>query len=296
MFLNRLRTAASLLLLVTSACASDSVAPKPGKSEDNPPALPLTPSTPTTSDGTAYSIVLFRKDWSLPSFNAPIPVASVVQIAGMHQTIWAKVLTKSGAILENAHVTWTSSNPQAVPVAANGNCGPQAVCNRTSINALDNGTATVTATVDGVSASLAVAAYVDAPETDAVNPEFSVIELGSDGQDWGYAPKLSLTSRADLSVVAMRYTIPNAATTSLCGASRHIAPGQKLELFPEIYGDYALVDGRGTRATGPASLTVFVQDSNGGVFKVITSGAILPGGKPTTYTGVVIDEPWQVPC
>ncbi|MGK2960544.1 MAG: hypothetical protein ACSLFK_00210 [Gemmatimonadaceae bacterium] len=211
--------------------------------------------------------------------------------------IWAKVLTRSGEIIENAHVVWTSSNPQAVPVATNGNCGPQAACNRTSIYAIEKGTATVTATVAGVSASVSVAAYVDAPETDAVSLEFSVVELGSaSGEDWAYAPLLRLTSRLDLDVVAMRYTIPGASATSLCGSSKHVAAGQSLDLFPEIYGDYALVEGSGKRATGPASLTVFVQDVSGNVFKALASGAIVPGGMPTTYTGGAIDEPWQVPC
>lgn len=293
MFSNRQGFAASLLLFAVLACASDSISPEGAESDNTTVASPKAPNTP--ADKTVGAIILFRKDWSERSFNPPIPVASVVQIAGMHQTIWAKVLTKSGATLENARVVWTSSNPQAVPVAGNGNCGPTQACNRTSIYALETGRATVTATVDGVTASLSVAAYVDAPETDAVSLEFSVVELGS-GTDWAYAPQLRIASRLDLDVVAMRYTIPGAAATSLCGASRHVAAGRSLDVFPEIYGDYALVDGSGKRATGPASLSVFVQDNSGNVFKAVASGAIVPGGMPTTYTGGVIDEPWQVPC
>jgi hypothetical protein len=285
--------AAVLSLFVASACASDPVAPKAVEQKATTPPV----VTPPVVDNSVGAIIFFRNDWTRQSYNPPTPVTSVVHFGGMSQTIWAKVLTKSGAVVGNASVEWSTSNPEAIHVAADGNCGPVNGCGRTSIYALATGNATVTATFGGVSASLNVAAYIDVPETNGATLDFSVIELASSsGDEWAYAPQLRITSPTDLNVVAMRYTIPGAATTSLCGSSKHIAAGRELNLFPEIYGDFAIVDGNGKRATGPASITVYLQDGQGNVFKAVKPGTIVPGGMPTTYTGVVIDDPWQVPC
>ena len=295
MFSKRKKGAASLLLSMLSACAGDFVAPG---QVDAGAKSPTAPSSLPTADKTAGSIIFFRKDWREPSFNPPIPVASVLQIVGMRQIIWAKVLTKSGTILEDANVIWTSSNPLVAAVAPAGICGPQTTsCNLTSIYAFQHGSAIVTATVGSVSASFSVTAYADPPETDRMNLTFSVVELGSpSGDDWSYAPLLRVTSHLELEIVAMRVTIPGAASISLCGASRRVEAEQQLDLFPEIYGDYALVAESRQRATGPALVTVYAKDVSGALFKANASGAIVPGGMPPTYTGVVIDEPWQVLC
>jgi hypothetical protein len=228
------------------------------------------------------------------SLYGPEPATSAVVFARTAYTVWVNVLSTTGQPLTDRVVSWTSSNAVAVAVTAAGNCGPSNAkgCNRTSLYAVGDGTATITATVDGKSASITAYAYLDPPTTNLVNVDFTIIDV--DGN--GFAPMVKVTlpsGSPDIDVVGLSFSMPGITSLSLCRAVRHVASGGSAEMFREVYGDYELLFSGG-KPTAPPAITVFVRDANGIVSKVVAVGKIVPGAMPTTYTGGLLMEPWQI--
>jgi hypothetical protein len=241
-----------------------------------------------------------------PAHNAP-PVAvrsvllspsAAMLVPGLHQGLVVTVLGADGRTLTDRTIVWTTSDPGVAivsPMMFTGAKPPRSP--DAMLFAVRSGSATITATVDGVAARMSVS--VDAPsgsETGVVVDGFSVVEYeyASAPGKWNYAPLVrfrNTMSQHAAEVIAFSFSIPgfNSAPgfVSLCGTSLYLAPDQSADLFHEIYGDYQFEFGPSDqRANGDSATATFdIRDDNGKVAQLVVRGPVVAGGLPTTYTG-----------
>ncbi|MEO7521292.1 MAG: Ig-like domain-containing protein [Gemmatimonas sp.] len=183
--------------------------------------------------------------------------------------------------------TWTSSNPAVATVSSLGHHSGEVL-------AISPGTFTITATVEGKSASVTLA-VVPTPGVEATILEvesFTMIEFqypGATGR-WFYAPQLRVRIRGNAngaSITRLDFTIPGLGSAPSCNTYIRFSGGSTVELFPEIYGDYPYtLEQVGVRASGAdARATLTLTDSNGKDRTLVLTGKIVAGSLPTTYTG-----------
>lgn len=124
-----------------------------------------------------------------------------------------------------------------------------------------------------------------------VSASFSLIEY----QDplsgiWSYAPQVHLietSAQGAVFVPELAFTIPGVGAAPICLSNLEVGPGASVDVFHEIYGDYALTIGQtGYRATSAtATMRVLYRDTAGRVDSLDVNGPIVPGSLPNTYTG-----------
>ena len=158
------------------------------------------------------------------------------------------------------------------------------------------GTTVVEGTGGGATATIAVTVLAPAPAS-AVSPvvvDFRMLELefGAPGSNsWYYAPELVLrdtTGRGGTAVIALSVDLPGIGTSFPCHMLRPVG-SSPTEVLHESHGQFefsfydldsaARASGTETvahitlRIPGPAAMTIDVR------------GPIVPGSRPTTYTG-----------
>ncbi len=107
---------------------------------------------------------------------------------------------------------------------------------------------------------------------------------------WQYAPKLTLVgpdAGTSDAITRISFEIPGVGRIPSCNTLLVLNPGQRVDLFPEIWGEYSftIVPAAGTRATSDnASVVLTLKDSRGAETTVAVSGKIVAGGLPTTDT------------
>jgi hypothetical protein len=241
-----------------------------------------------------------------PVTNAPplavksvlVSPSAAMLVPGLRQGLVVTVLGTDGRALTDRTVAWTTSDPSVVavsPVVFTGTKPPQAP--DAMLFAVRSGSATITATVDGVFGRMSVT--VDAPsvsEKGVVVDSFSVVEYqyASVPGKWDYAPLVrfrNTLSQHTAEVIAFSFSIPGfnsgPGLGSLCGTSLHLGPDQSADLFHEIYGDYQFGFGPSDqRASGDSATATFdIRDDDGKVAQLVVRGPVVSGALPTTYTG-----------
>ena len=130
------------------------------------------------------------------------------------------------------------------------------------------------------------AATTPAPATSALKVESAaIIEFRYDGQPerWLYAPQLRVTElsgRGPAVITGAEISIPGHSAW-VCETTQTVSAGETIELFAEMYGDYALsFEKAGHRSSGSALIVLYGQHGELSVIVPIT-----PGELPTSYTG-----------
>jgi hypothetical protein len=121
---------------------------------------------------------------------------------------------------------------------------------------------------------------------------FSIIEFTypTATNFWYYAPQVRVRVSGDAgeaTISRMEFDIPGLGAMPPCNSGFRLNKGEQLDLFTEVYGDYAyILTAFATRSTGSdATLTVTVTDSQGTDRRVVVKGRIVPGKLPETYSG-----------
>jgi len=226
---------------------------------------------------------------------APITVAPATMIlrstsSSIHQTQMTNLRLDArdarGADLFPV-VAWATSDASVVSV----NSSDMIVSRITGIAV---GTATITASVAGRSASIVITVLpaLTGEGTLLVVESFRVIEFQypSSPGHYYYAPEVRLRETANgagAAITALDFAIPGFGPVPSCMTFRRVDPGAVLDLLPETYGDFAYAIYKpGERASGTeASMTLTVTDGLGIGRKLTATGPIVPGVLPTTYTG-----------
>jgi hypothetical protein len=197
--------------------------------------------------------------------------------------------------LKDQAVQWSVNDPVVASVFAldRGNAG--------KVFVLGRGTATVTASLQGQTASVTFTVSAD-PEPLLVGrvalDSARVIEVQGQAGGWFYAPIAfvrDLTGNG-ASIVGIQFFVPGVALTARCTGYRAIAPGGTLELFPEIYGDFALTfDRSGVRATSREGIAILYVGTLSGLIlgRMEVPVPIVQGGWPKTYSGGRVENPWS---
>ena len=262
------------------------------------------PSEPLTNPGpgarTVASITFYRVNPQGFTPGNDLELNSTVLIGGSGpQQVWVILKDQYGSALTDRTVNWTTSNSQVAIVNPTGACGMAAEgCGRTLIQAAGDGSATITASSGGKTESFTVRSFMNPPEVENVNLDFKLVETGGDASSgWGYAPRLLANPKSGIGaveVVGIRFTTGGLHSTWLCGTSVSLFSGQTTDLFPSVYGDFALVVGSQTRAGDKASATVFVLDQNGAVGKTSVSGPVVFEPPPAYETSGTRGIPFQL--
>ncbi len=221
---------------------------------------------------------------------------SILLIHGIPAAITVQVLDSRNGEVRDRIVTWTSSDQSVVQVQGSGTCGlPEGRgCYRTFLYPGAAGMATITATVDGVSASASVRVLENpASGEGSIKVEFEVIEF----LDNEYAPLVTVTAAketAGLEVIAMTFRVPASGRPYSCIGSVKLIPGGTASMFREIYGDYQLtfsIQG-GLGAFEAARVSVYTRDANDRLTVTEASAAVVQGTWPSTYTGGTPPNQW----
>ena len=95
------------------------------------------------------------------------------------------------------------------------------------------------------------------------------------------APERLTAGQASLpSITGAAISIPGQGTW-ICDTNQTVSSGETIELFAEMYGDYALsFDKPGHRSSGSALIVLYGQHGELSVIAPVTSGEL-----PTSYTG-----------
>lgn len=102
------------------------------------------------------------------------------------------------------------------------------MCNRTRVFAIGDGSTTISASVEGLSASTDIVVVADPPVTQALAVDsFSLLEVQYASADgWYYAPQVRVretTGVRGAEVIGVRFTIPGIGATAICSSLRHFA-------------------------------------------------------------------------
>ena len=102
-----------------------------------------------------------------------------------------------------------------------------------------------------------------------------------------YAPLVRLSETGGLGgadIVKMSF---NNMKTAICNPGFHVGALQTMDLFNEIYGDYAFEISFGVTpmAAREVSLTIIYRDDAARLDSLTVVGPVIPGDLPTTYTG-----------
>lgn len=157
---------------------------------------------------------------------------------------------------------------------------------------------TLQATSPGLApATSATFAGVAAGCCGTLSASFSIIEYQDPSSGtWYYAPQVQLTEtsgRGALFVPKLSFSISGlGAMPAVCISNLWVDPGGGVQVFREVYGDYQIVmDQAGYRATsGTSGMRVVYRDTGGHVDSLDVDGPIVPGSRPTTYTGGVLQH------
>ncbi|HEX2723610.1 MAG TPA: Ig-like domain-containing protein [Gemmatimonadaceae bacterium] len=212
-----------------------------------------------------------------------------ILVLGAVRHLSATASDSKGGRLYGRRVTWTTSNDRIASVFIRDN--------EASVFALSAGTVTITATVEGVSASRTFTVSARPEATGQLRIEsFSVIEVGEQG-GWLYAPLVRITAPATSAggeVTGLDLVIPELAVAISCDAVRGVRPGESIDLFREIYGDFEIsFSAAGVRAATAGALVVVRVRENGVAAELMGSTSVRPGAYPSTYTGGYVSAPWN---
>lgn len=260
---------AFIAMAVFSACQEQPVALLPAEGLPGPIAMPIA----ITKIAVSYDKSLF--------------------FVGTEKELSASMTGASGLQLFGRPVAWKSSNEAVAVIASSGAATAR-------VSATGEGTAIITASAEGVTGSVTLS--VDAIRGDAGTlgiESFSIAEVQYDSAPgrWYYAPLASITvpsASIGGEILSVRITIPDLGTIE-CRTLRTVAPGTKVELFREVYGDFELVihhaDGRRI-PPAVASIEVLVREG-GKLSRLSASANVSPGSFPTSYTGGKVENPWD---
>jgi hypothetical protein len=206
-------------------------------------------------------------------------------------TLLLRVSDASGAPVEGgAAPTWTTSDPAVVSVTASGLRASQVVGQRV-------GWSTITATIDGRSASLTI---VVVPTPSAVSSLLVVesfwmieFEYPSAPGRWFYAPQIRLREPGNASgaaVTGVDFDIPGFGGIPSCRTHVPVPAGTTIDLFQEVYGDfqYTIVQPGGRAMGAVATAILTLGDGRGLAERVVVTGPIVPGELPTTYSSPTV--------
>ena len=205
----------------------------------------------------------------------PVPVASVsvsparVDLApGSHASVTASAADAAGKSLDGRTVLWASSNPAVATIDATG-----------VITAVAPGTATITATSEGVSGSALVSVAVPPIATVTLQPQSATVQRGATLQLTATvtdATGAAVTNRA-LTWISSN---PGVAVVSATGLVTAVAPGSakviaslddkadtaSISVVAVPVGSVSVQPGTATLAVGQSTtLTATVKDANGTV-------------------------------
>ncbi len=205
----------------------------------------------------------------------PVPIATVsvsparVDLApGSHASLSAVTADASGKSLDGRGVLWASSNPAVATVDAAG-----------VVSAVAPGTATITATSEGVSGSAAVSVALPPIASVALQPRSATLQRGATVQ---LSVAVTDASGATVTDRALTWTSTNAgvAVVSTSGVVTGIAPGSArivaaldgkadtagISVVAVPVGSVTVQPGAATLAVGQSTtLTATVKDANGAV-------------------------------
>jgi hypothetical protein len=214
-----------------------------------------------------------------------------VAVSGRQFVLGVTVTAANGAVLTDRPVTWTSSDAAAalvLPMTVG--YGKAAVF---VIHEREGVPVTVTATVEGRSASVRFMAVRAAPPSSALKIEVAnLIEFqypGGPGR-WYYAPRLRVTEPTGKGAAIVRsveYAIPGFGPAPSCTMQRQVDAGATIELYRELYGDFELSFHQGGgRANGSsATAVVLFTEPSGAMGQTVLTVPIVAGELPRTYTG-----------
>ena len=177
--------------------------------------------------------------------------------------------------------SWVSKPPDIVSVHQNG-----------SAVAVGIGEATITATIDGLSASssISVPRPVVAGVSDALVVEnFLMIEIRASDTYWFYAPQFQVRAAPGRTLrllqIDFMLTALGAVPPWSCGANIY---ERSVELNGEVYGDWALSiwGPPGVRVgSGNIEARITFVDDKSVRATLVVSGKVVAGSMPSTYTG-----------
>jgi hypothetical protein len=204
-------------------------------------------------------------------------------VGGLTYVVSATLLDAQGREVPGRLVSWSASDATVAAVDEKGSCSTAAVpgCYRTSIRGLRDGTTTVRALVDGISATLTVRVVLaPADASNGFAADFKVIEFDA-GQ---FAPRLAVTEVTglrNLEVIGLRLTIPGRTAAIGCQGNAVIPAGSRLDMFPITHVGYTLVISSGAaRTSDDATATLYLLDRFGTVSKKELSGKVEFGTSP----------------
>jgi hypothetical protein len=163
-------------------------------------------------------------------------------------------------------------------------------CYLAAVSAHGAGDAVVTATINGVSTTINVSGVLNPPLTNSVSLEFSLLTLPS-----AFAPQLTVSVPAgapDVDVIGMMMMLPGTNVWRFC-ATRHVAPGQSVQMFGQYYGDYEIEFDAFQLDAGDPRVIVYLRRADGTIVSAASNGQVVPG-EPAEYRGGAPENPWEV--
>lgn len=230
---------------------------------------------------------------------APPPVASILPnqtstlvVAGIPEQLTVSLVDEYQRAVLGRLVTWASSDEAVAAVAKVGNCGPGPVagCYRTSLFGLKDGSATITATADGASASINVRVITTVSSAQGVRVDVKVIEFAP----LAYAPLITVTettSSRSFEVIGLRIAVSGMIGSVLCRGSVPVAAGASAVMFTDVYGDYQLtIGGSNPRTADVAAVTAYLREASGTVDTLTVSGPVVPGPMYPPPSGLAMHQ------
>ena len=209
-----------------------------------------------------------------------ISLPEPVMVLGSKQTLVAWKALSDGSLIA-ASPNWSSSNPSVLTIDTRG-----------SASAVGVGQATISATMEGFSASHTISVIPAPSGTSAalVVEAFSMIEFHYPyfPDYWFYAPQLRVhaaTGRA-VTMLSVGFTIPGLGLIPSWECRVALRPTVSSELNGEVYGDWTFTISDRARATADdVTATIVFIDERGVVATQTVHGRIVAGDLPDTYTG-----------
>jgi hypothetical protein len=248
-----------LLALACCACSAESASPT--RPDLLPSAVQPRPA--------AAKIILSSS--SFPGASGE-PLTSLTMLRGSSRTVEALAVEGGGAFLGRPdRVVWATSDAAVVMIRPTGGWGAE-------IMAAAPGVARLVANLDGLSAEASIT-VIEGQEGGGtlVVESFSIVEEGSSGSGWYYAPRIRFKETSGLGsglVREARITIPGVVVVT-CTGQAEFGPGESRDLLGAIYGMYPFEIGSSRAAQGPPSAVISLV-AGGSLKEITVKGSYAP--------------------
>ena len=222
-----------------------------------------------------------------------------VVLPGSRFELSTRVVGDNGQVLTDRMVSFSSSDTS---VAALYTLRAGTAPSRTWVHVNRSGTATITASTEGRSASITFPSVEATSDSSALAIEsIGLIEFQYPALPghWFYAPQLRVrepAGRAGVAVVGAKFVIPGIGETQLCTTYRPVAARRTLDVFQEVYGDFELTYYRadGGRATSTqVSGTIYFIQANGRVAYITVTLPVVAGSLPELHSSSQLQNRWS---